>query len=117
MTWVLALAEAWRRLTRRRPAEGLAGVVAGEHAEVLAKYSAVSSKLSDLEREKRQLRKAVEAIPDGEVFGGWRKRFGEPAEVVDNDAVRDLLAKHNHDVPKRPAAAPLIVEFVGRGEA
>lgn len=116
MNWSLALAWVWRWLRRRRVTD-MAGLVAGEHADVLAAYSALSSKLSELEREKRQLRKAVDAIPAGAVYAGWRKRFGEPAEVLDHDAVRELLAKHGHEVPKKSAAAPLIVEFVGRGEA
>lgn len=81
-------------------------------ATVLADYAAVSDRARAADRERRRLRKTVDALPVG-VHGGWEKRFGEPGEVVDGDRVRELLAERGLAVPMKPAAPPLEVVFVG----
>lgn len=81
-------------------------------AAVLADYAAVSDRARAVDRERRRLRKTVDALPAG-IHGGWEKRFGEPGEVVDGDRVRELLAGYGLAVPMKPAAPPLEVVFVG----
>jgi hypothetical protein len=108
MTAALRRALAWVAGTRAT-SEAWAGA---EHAEVLAKYSAACTAASEAEREKRRLRKLVDEIPEGD-YGGWRKRLGDPAEVLDRDAVEQDYARRGLAVPKKAAAAPLVVEYVG----
>lgn len=103
----------WRRKTTGRSAR-----VDSSQAELLAAYAAVNTRAREAEREKRALRKEVDELPVDVVFGGWRKRFGTPAEVVDHDRVKALLAERGLEVPMKDAAPPLVVEYVGdRGEA
>jgi hypothetical protein len=84
-------------------------------AALLAAYAAASARAREADREKRSLRKQVDELPAGEVFGGWRKRFGTPAEIVDRDAVEALFAERGLEVPKKSGEPPLIVEYVGEG--
>lgn len=106
------LGSLWRWLAGRRLPRS-----ASEQAKLLAAYAAANARASEADREKRALRKAVDELPVDVVFDGWRKRFGTPAQIVDRDAVKDLLAKQGLEVPMKDAAAPLIVEYVGdRGE-
>jgi hypothetical protein len=81
-------------------------------ASVLADYAAVSDRARAADRERRRLRKTVDALPVG-IHGGWEKRLGEPGEVLDADRVRELLAERGLAVPMKPAAPPLEVVFVG----
>jgi hypothetical protein len=111
MSTALRRALAWVAGTRAT-SQAWAGA---EHAEVLAKYSAACTAASEAERRKRHLRKLVDEIPEGD-YGGWRKRLGEPAEIVDKDAVEADFAGRGLAVPKKAAAAPVVVEYVGRGE-
>lgn len=83
---------------------------------MLAAYAAANARAREADREKRALRKRVDDLPVDEVFGGWRKRFGTPAEIVDRDAVKALLAERGLDVPMKDAEPPLIVEYVGDRE-
>lgn len=107
---IKTLVRAWARATRAAPP-------ASRYAELLAAYAAATSRARESDRERRRLRKLIDEIPADMVFGGWQKRLGEPAEVVDLDAVRELLAERGVAVPVKPAAPRLIVEFVGqRGE-
>lgn len=86
-------------------------------AELLAAYAAACAQAREADRKKRVLRTGVDELPADEVFDGWRKRFGTPAQVVDHDAVKALLAERGLEVPMKDAAPPLIVEYVGdRGE-
>jgi hypothetical protein len=111
------LAGLWARI-RRRPAApfDLRALNASEHAAALAAFNAASTRAREADREKRRLKKVVEAIPADRVFAGWRKRYGTPAEVLDHDAVRAFYAEHGKAVPTKNAEAPLIVEYVGPGE-
>jgi hypothetical protein len=109
---IKSLIQAWRRATPPESPTPTSG-----YAEVLAAYAAATTRARESERERRRLRKLVDEIPVGAVFGGWQKRLGETAEIVDLDAVRELLAERGLAVPVKPAAPRLIVEFIGhRGE-
>jgi hypothetical protein len=98
----------WRRLAGRS--------ARSDQATLLAAYAAANARASEAERDKRALRKAVDELPVDVVFDGWRKRLGTPAQIVDQDAVKALLAKQGLKVPMKDKAAPLIVEYVGDRE-
>lgn len=83
---------------------------------MLAAYAAANARSREADREERALRKAVDELPVDVVFGGWRKRHGMPKRIVDRDAVKDLLAKQDLEVPMKDAEPPLIVEYVGDRE-
>lgn len=109
------LAGLWARFRRRPDAPfDLRALNDSEHAGALAAFNAASTRAREADREKRRLKKVVEVIPVDEVFGGWRKRYGTPAEVLDHDAVRAFYAEHGKTVPTKNAEAPLIVEYIGQ---
>lgn len=105
------IASLWRWLTERGT-----GQPGSDQAALLAAYAAANARAREADREKRALRKQVDELPADEVFGGWRKRFGTPAQIVDRDAVTALLAEQGVEVPMKDAEAPLVVEYVGDRE-
>lgn len=98
------LSSLWRRL---------AGRSTSEQAKLLAAYVAANARAREADRQKRALRKKVDDLPADVVFGGWRKRLGKPAEILDRDAVKALLTERGLEVPMKDAEPPLIVEYVG----
>lgn len=81
-------------------------------ASVLSAYAALTEKVNELERERRALRKLVNAVSPG-IYAGWSKSYGAPGRILDTQAAREQLETLGHEVPMKETAGSLVIEYVG----
>lgn len=82
-----------------------------ETEDLLMQYAKASQHVKDATKERDRLKALVEALTVGQ-YGGWIKAYGESREILDQQGVRDLCAKHGLTVPLSATKPPLIVREV-----
>lgn len=82
-----------------------------EASELLQAYNKAQNEVKYATKELERLKVQVEALDPG-AYAGWEKTYGEPRELLDQQAVRELCAKHKITVPMKATKAPLIVKEI-----
>lgn len=82
-----------------------------EAENLLIDFAKAKQEVKDAERERDRLQKLVEALAPGQ-YGGWVKAYGEPRQIVDQAAVREIFEEINRPLPYTFSKAPLQVTEV-----
>jgi hypothetical protein len=82
------------------------------NAELLGEYHAVHSDKLAVDKEDRRLRRAVQAIPDGQ-WGDYLKTYGDGRKVMDQDAVMARFAELGEEVPMKLTNSMIIRKVIG----
>lgn len=82
-----------------------------EAEELLMRYSKAQQEAKYATKEFERIKALVEALDPG-TYGGWERAYGEPREMLDQPAVRELCARHNLVVPLKDSKPPLVVREV-----
>lgn len=91
-------------------AQRLSAATKREIVSTLEAFHDVNEAKKEVDREYRRLRKAVEAVPDGQ-FGDYLKTYGNPRTQKDLDAIDAHYEEIGEPVPTK-LSYPIVVRKV-----
>lgn len=82
------------------------------YGAVLEAFHNTRKRLNADSRELDRLRALVDQIPEG-THGTWRKRLGDPSQIVDRERLAAMLLEHGLEMPHKNGNPPLEVDYIG----